>query len=142
MQRGNVVPFPVANPISDGRTPGDPGKIRSVSHRSISWLRRFLRNLMVAAAWKAVCLVAIAVVVCSWLGRLMFGVLSLGFLGKLWLHWGTKSAWVSAMELGASLLIFCVLSALLAWLKRASPATPAPVARLSLWDRLLLVSRR
>jgi hypothetical protein len=73
---------------------------------------------------------------------LAFGVLTLGFLGKLWLHWGMSSAWVPAMEFGCSLLIFSLLSALLSWFKRAAPSTPVTVVRLSLWDRLLLVSRQ
>jgi hypothetical protein len=108
----------------------------------MSRLRRLLRHLIASASRKALFVVVIAVFVAAWLGRLMFGVLSLGFLGKLWLHWGTSSAWLPAKEFGGSLLIFCLLSALLAWVKPAARANPAPVVRLSLWDRLLLVSLR
>jgi len=142
MSRSNVVPFPVAKSLSEGRRSANPTKGGSNSYRSMSRLRRLLRHLIASASRKALFVVVIAVFVAAWLGRLMFGVLSLGFLGKLWLHWGTSSAWLPAKEFGGSLLIFCLLSALLAWVKPAARANPAPVVRLSLWDRLLLVSRR
>jgi hypothetical protein len=48
------------------------------------------------------------------------------------------------MEFAASLLIFGVLSAFLAWVKSLAPpdAPSIPVARLSWADRLFLLSRR
>ena len=142
MHRSNVVLFPVAKSVPEGRTSSSLSRASPESNRSFLWPRRILRHLITSATQQVLFVVIIAVFVAAWLGRLMFGFLSLGFLGKLWLHWGKSSAWVPAMEFGGSLLIFCLLSALLAWVKQAAPPTPAPVVRLSLWDRLLLVSRR
>ena len=142
MPRSNVVLFPVAKSATIGRSASRLGKASPMSYRSMSWLRQLVRHLIASVNRKALFVVVIAVFVAAWLGRLIFGVLSLGFLGKLWLHWNTSSAWVPALEFGGSLLIFSLLSALLAWFKSAAPSTPAPVVRLSLWDRLLLVSRR
>lgn len=142
MPRSNVVPFPVAKSPSKGRRSETPRKGGSYSYRSMSWPRRILRHLITSATRQALFVMVIAVFVATWLGRLIFGVLSLGFLGKLWLHWGTSSAWVPALEFGGSLLIFSLLSALLAWFKQSAPPNHISVVRLSLWDRLLLVSRR
>jgi len=142
MPRSNVVLFPVAKSATLGRSASRLGKASPMSYRSTSWPRRILRHLITLATRQALFVVVIAAFVAAWLGRLIFGVLSLGFLGKLWLHWGTSSAWVPAMEFGGSLLTFLLLSRLLAWVKQSAPATPTPVVRLSLWDRLLLVSRR
>ena len=142
MPRSNVVPFPVAKSLSKGRRSETPCKGGAYSYRSVTWPRRILRHLITSATRQALFVVVIAAFVSAWLGRLIFGVLSLGFLGKLWLHWGTSSAWVPAMEFGGSLLTFLLLSRLLAWVKQSAPATPTPVVRLSLLDRLLLVSRR
>ena len=142
MPKNNVVKFP-AKRHSESHNAGVCGPSQPV------WRSRFLqgsrwlaRRLIVALARKALLLVALAIFVTAWLARLGFGILSLGFLGKLWLHWGTPSAWTPALELCGSLLIFCAASALLAWFKTMAPATPAPVLRLSLLDRLLLLSRR
>ncbi len=78
----------------------------------------------------------------AWLGKIVFGVLSLGFLGKLWLHWGHASAWTPAFEFGLSFAIFYILSTVTAWANSFRPHAPVQVVRLSLWDRLLLASRR
>lgn len=85
-----------------------------------------------------------AAIVMARLGCLMFAVLSLGFAGKLWLHWGQTSVWTPVFEFTASFLIFCGLSVLLGIVTagQRSATQVVPVARLSWLDRLLLVSRR
>ena len=107
-----------------------------------SLLRRIARRLIAATGWAALWVILAAALLAAWLGRILFGVLSLGFLGKLWLHWGQPSVWVPALEFGLSFTIFCVLSVFTVWASPPRAKTPVQVVRLSLWDRLLLAPRR
>ena len=143
MRENNVVTFPGARPLDGGTGFTTRNRSKSLARRLIRGIRRGLRGLIVAAAWKVLCGLMAVLLIAAWLGRLMYGILSLGFFGKLCLHWGSSSVWGPAAEFAASVLIFCVLSALLAWVKSLAPADPiVPVVRLSLADRLLLLSRR
>lgn len=143
MRENNVVTFPRTRPFSKRQDVKGRNRTKSASRWLINAIHKSLRWLIMAAAWKLLCGLIGALLIAAWLGRLMFGILSLGFLGKLCLRWGSSSVWGPAAEFAASLLIFCVLSALLAWVKSLAPADPvAPVVRLSLADRLLLLSRR
>lgn len=107
--------------------------------RWFSALRRAVRRLIAVTGWVALRTVLTVALLAARLGRVMFSVLPLDFLGKLWLPWGQASAWGAALEFGLSFAIFCVLSAVTAaW---ASPLRPQ-VVRLPLRDRLLLAPRR
>lgn len=139
----NVVTFPDARPLSSRNDLRSRNRSKPLARRLIRGIRRGLRGLIVAAAWKVLGGLIAALLIPAWLGRLMFGILSLGLFSKLCLHWGSGSVWIPAAEFTASVLIFCVLSALLRWAKSLAPADPvAPVVRLSWADRLLLLSRR
>lgn len=102
--------------------------------RGLSWLIR------ACAVWILRILLALAIVAAR-IGSLMFALLSLGFAGKCWLHWGQPSVWTPVAEFTASFLIFCLLAGLLSLLPSQSQTLPMPV-RLSWLDRLLLVTRR
>jgi len=129
-----------------------PGCPKRVAPRTRLWSEslwlRALKAVLRGVGWLiracAVCILRIVLalaIVAARIGSLMFALLSLGFAGKCWLHWGQPSVWTPVAEFTASFLIFCLLAGLLSQLPSQSQAPPTPM-RLSWLDRLLLVTRR
>lgn len=136
--KDNVLSFPgCRQPVA----PRSRLRPESVWFRGLKAVLRGLRWLLRACVVWILRIVLALAIVAARLGSLMFGLLSLGFAGKCWLHWGQPSVWTPVAEFTASFLIFCLLAGLLGQLPSQSQAPPALV-RLSWLDRLLLVTRR
>jgi hypothetical protein len=138
---GIVLKFP--GPSKHGRPSGfvQSGHVQGRGNRFVNWLKRSVRSFLLKLLRLLLALILSAALIAAQVTRMCFGILAIGFAGKVYVHWGQPPVSTPILEFGASLLIFVVLTALLSLVSPAKRVEARQI-RLSWFDRALLMSRR